>query len=238
MKLRSIGDVLKGVTPKANRTCQPVRRNSFHRGERENRVWRPVDRKRIGATLRAAENFDRKHKAPGKRNGPLGHIGIEVLRQLYRIVDYRNGRLEPSIDYLMRSVRRSRGAIVAALKRLKAHGFIDWLRRTEPTGIEDGSGPRVKQIPNAYWLKVPRLIGDAVDRLMGKTPTPVDAEWRAQEGAAEFRAMIASLPLDERAHATISDPGLAAMLARLGLAVAARESSASLPCGLNPAEEI
>jgi len=238
VKLRSIGDVLKGVTPRANRTYQPVRRNSFHRGERENRVWRPVDRKRIGATLRAAENFDRKHKAPGKRNGPLGHVGIEVLRQLYRIVDYRNGRLEPSIDYLMRSVRRSRGAIVAALKRLKAHGFIDWLRRTEPTGIEDGSGPRVKQIPNAYWLKVPRLIGDAVDRLMGKAPTPVDAEWRAQEGAAEFRAMIASLPLDELPHAIVSDPGLAAILARLGLAVAAREGSASLPCGLNPAEEI
>ena len=238
MKLRSIGDVLKGVTPKTNRTCQPVRRNSFHRGERENRVWRPVDRKRIGATLRAAEQYDRTHKQAGKRNGPLGHIGLEVLRQLYRIVDYRSGRCEPSIDTLMRALRRSRDAVVKALARLRQHGFLNWIRRTEPTGIEDGSGPRVRQIPNAYWFSLPRTAAAMVARLLRAPPPPADAVCHAEATAAELQAMLASLPLGELPHVIVSDPGLAAVLARLGAGVAARDPSASLPCGHNPAEEV
>lgn len=236
--VRSLGDVLKGVTPKTNRTFQPVRRNSYNRGERENRVWRPVDKKKIGATLRAAENFDRKHKEPGKRNGPLGHVAIEVLRQMYRIVDFRNGRLEPSIDYLMRSCRRSRDAVVEALKRLKAHGFIDWIRRTEPTGIEDGTGPRVKQIPNAYWLKVPKVIVDTVNRMMGNAPTPVDAEAHAQEAKDAHQAMLATLSSPELAHAITEGSELARALASLGGSVDAQSNSASLPSGHNPAEEV
>lgn len=235
MTARSLGDVLKGVTPKKNRTFQPVRRNSYHRGDRENRVWRPFDKKRKGAIMRAAEAFDRKHKQPGKRNGPLGHIGIEVMRRMLQIVDHRSGRLEPSIDYLMRSTGRCRDAIVQALKRLKAHGFIDWIRRTEPTGIEDGSGPRVKQIPNAYWIKMPKVVADAVERMMGGAPVPADAQHHTQEAAAEFKAMIASLPLDELPHAIVEDQSLAAILSRLGAGIASRDSSASLPSSLNPA---
>lgn len=238
MTARSLGDVLKGVTPKATRTFQPVRRNSYHRGEREQRVWRPIDRKRIGATLRAAESFDRTHKQAGRRNGPLGHIGLEVLRQLYRIVDYRSGRCEPSIDTLMRSLRRSRDAVVRALARLRQHGFLNWIRRTEPTGIEDGSGPRVKQIPNAYWFSLPRAAAAMVERLLGAPPLPADAACHAEATGAELQAMLASLPLDELPGVIVSDPGLAAVLARLGAGVAARDLSASLPCGHNPAEEV
>lgn len=235
---RSIHDVLQGLTPKKNRTFQPVRRNSYHRGERENRVWRPIDKKKIGATMRAAESFDRKHKEPGQRNGPLGHVGIEVLRQLLRIVDYRNGRCEPSIDYLMRSIRRSRDAIVRALARLKRHGFVDWIRRTEPTGIEDGTGPRVKQIPNAYWFKLPKVAADMVERLTGKGPPPADAEQRVQDDKEDRQAMLASLTPTEFSYALANDPELAAVLASLGEGVFAQPISASLPSGQNPAEEI
>ena len=49
----------------------------------------------------------------------------------------------------MRALRRSRDVVVKALARLRQHGFLNWIRRIEPTGIEDGSGPRVRQIPNA-----------------------------------------------------------------------------------------
>lgn len=113
-----------------------MRRNSYRAGEQEGRFWRPVNPRDKWAHIRAAEAYDRQRKQPGKRNGPLGHIALELLRELYRIVDYRTGRLDPSIDYLMRQLRRSRAAIVHALARLKDHGFIEWIRRTEPTGNE------------------------------------------------------------------------------------------------------
>lgn len=238
MTARSLGDVLKGVTPKLTRIHQPVRRNSYHRGEREQRLWRPIDRKRIGATLRAAEQFDRTHKQAGKRNGPLGHIGLEVLRQLYRIADYRSGRCEPSIDTLMRALRRSRDAVVKALARLRCHGFLNWIRRTEPTGIEDGSGPRVRQIPNAYWFSLPRAAAAMVARLLRAPPPPADAVCHAEANTAELQAMLASLPLDELPRVIVDDPGLATALAQLGAGVAAQDQSASLPCGHNPSEEV
>ncbi|HRM75333.1 MAG TPA: helix-turn-helix domain-containing protein, partial [Paracoccus sp. (in: a-proteobacteria)] len=52
------------------------------------------------------------------------------------LVDFRTGRLEPAIETLMRMLRRSRDAIVRALKALRSHGFLDWLRRYVPTGNE------------------------------------------------------------------------------------------------------
>src|SRR3546814_16618597 len=85
---------------------------------------------------------------------------IELLRELYRIVDYKTGRLDPSIGYLMRQLRRSRAAIVHALARLKEHGFLEWIRRTEPTG-NVGFGPQVRQITNAYRFCLPPEIGRA-----------------------------------------------------------------------------
>jgi hypothetical protein len=80
--------------------------------------------------------YDRRHKAEGKKNGPLGHVGLEVLRELYRIVDYTTGRLEPAIATVCECIRRSRAAVVSAMARLKKHGFLDWIRRTEPTENE------------------------------------------------------------------------------------------------------
>jgi hypothetical protein len=45
-------------------------------------------------------------------------------------------RLDPSIDWLQRKLRRSRAAIVDALAALRSRGFLDWRRRYERTGEE------------------------------------------------------------------------------------------------------
>src|SRR3712207_7937706 len=62
----------------------------------------------------------------------------------------------------MQKLRRSKSAIYDALHALKTHGFLDWLRRYEPTGRE-GRGPQVRQTSNAYRLSLPsralRLLG-------------------------------------------------------------------------------
>jgi hypothetical protein len=56
-------------------------------------AWRIVQ-----ARLQAAEAYELRNQESRKKNGPLGHVGIEVLRQLYRMVDFKTGRLEPSIE--------------------------------------------------------------------------------------------------------------------------------------------
>jgi hypothetical protein len=66
----------------------------------------------------------------------------------------------------MRKLRRSKDAVVRALQALRAHGFLDWLRRYVPTG-QEGRGPQVKQTSNAYRLSMParamRLLGRLAD---------------------------------------------------------------------------
>ncbi|MEV4935992.1 helix-turn-helix domain-containing protein [Sphingobium sp. LMA1-1-1.1] len=233
MSARSLFEIATGIEHKARRTFQPVRCNSYHAGEREGRFWRPVNPKDKWAHIRAAEAYDRQRKQAGKRNGPLGHIALELLRELYRIVDYKTGRLEPSIDYLMRQLRRSRAAIVQAMARLREHGFLEWIRRTEPTGNE-GFGPQVRQITNAYRFCLPAAARRVVDRIVGKGPVPADAVHHCETAAREMEAMLASLPA-RRMHAMIDDETLAATLGRIGLLL---ESNASSPSSQNPGMDI
>lgn len=230
---RSLFEIATGTLSqsKVRRTFQPVRRNSYNVGDREDRFWRPMDPKTKWANIRAAETYDRRNKEAGKRNGPLGHIALDILRELYRIVDYRTGRLDPSIDFLMGKLSRSRAAVCAALARLKEHGFIDWIRRTEPTG-NTGWGPQVRQISNAYRLCMPKAAQKVVDYITGKkAPVPVDEIDRKASDANALEAMLDTLPVKERMSTIIDDNQLASSLARLGQFF---EDNASSPSEQNP----
>jgi len=222
MTARSFGEIVGGVTSKAARTFQPVRRNSYNVGEREDRFYRPVPKSEVGPRMRAAEAYNREYKEAGKRNGPLGHIGLEVLRQLYRMRCPRTGRLDPAIDTIATKIARARSAVIEALKALKLHGFLDWIRRTEPTE-NDGRGPQVRQVSNAYRLDLPAKARALVARIMGKAPRPVDDEDRRAADAAETERMVAALPLREEMALRVTDPFLAATLARVGELVLSNE---------------
>lgn len=251
MIARGIGDLAAqlhdSIAPagaaKMRRTGQPVRRNSFHIGERERQVWRPIAdgtsrgaRRWIAAMMQAAERFDRFHKGEGKRNGALGHVGLEVLRELLRLVDYKTGALFPSIETIARNIRRARAAVVAALKRLKDHGFLTWIRRTEPTENAGGYGPQVKQISNAYGFdvsKLPKNAADLIRRLIGVGPAPDDDTQRRADARADTESMLSSLPLGEQGSARVNDPELAAAIDRLGASLC----NANSPGGQNPGSE-
>lgn len=110
-----------------------------------------------------------------------------------------------------------------ALKNLRAHGFIDWLRRYEPTGNE-GRGPQVQQTSNAYRLSLPEKARQFLGRF-GKTPPPPDDYSAAQKArAAEPGAYRKTLPLDELALFEAGDNPLGRALAALGKMVQKRES--------------
>ena len=212
------------VMPPAERCPTPVRRHSHIRGRSEGRIWRPTTRKDVQAILKAAEIYNEAglHEK-GERSGPLGSVALDVLRLFVNLIDFRTGRLEPSITTIMDRLGRSRDTIVRALKNLRAHGFIDWLRRYEPTGNE-GRGPQVQQTSNAYRLSLPEKARQFLGRF-GKAPPLPDDHSAAQEArAAELDAYRKALPLDELALFEAGDTVLGRALAALGKMVQKRES--------------
>jgi hypothetical protein len=239
----NIGELLGGARTvnQRGRTFAPVRRNSYYANDKRSNVWRPIAgsnrdaRRLIAARLKAAEFYDRRGKEAGKKNGPLGHVGLEVLRELYRIVDFKTGRLEPAIDTVCNALRRSRAAVVAAMRRLREHGFLNWVRRTEPTECQ-GAGPQVRQITNAYFFDLPARAAAWVKRTLGDGPPPDCEVARAEADKSELDAMIGTLSLGEQGSLLGgSDDQLSEMLRKLGEAL--EKKSASSLNGQNPASE-
>lgn len=210
---------------KVRRTGQPVRRCSYLAG-REGTFWRPIQRQEARKILFAAKRFELTTRKPGARNGALGHVALEILDLLSNMVDQRSGRLDPSLDFLMKRLHRSRDAVVRALKALRDHGFLDWLRRYAPTGNE--AGPQIRQTSNAYRLMMPKALGRLLQLYFVPAPTPADTEHRIKEITAAIETYkremsLAELPL----FALGSDDPFAQALARLGASIQAKKERES-----------
>ena len=192
--LTSIGAILDGAP--AGPAPQPVRRGSHRAGRCEGQFWKPISRQELQRIRLAAHRYELAGRRAGRRNGPLGHIGLEILELLANLVSYRTGRLEPSVAFLMQKLRRSKSAIYDALNALRTHGFLDWRRRYEPTGRE-GRGPQLRQTSNAYRLSLPARALRLLGRLMQAPPLPDDVHHARELQASEMAARRASLALDE-----------------------------------------
>lgn len=208
------------------RTGEPIRRHSHTAGRCEGVFWRRTNRKEVRQIVLAAERYELATRQPGARKGALGFVALEVLDYLANLVDFRTGRLDPSLDYLMRRLKRSRDAIVTALKALRAHGFLDWLRRYVPTGNE-GRGPSVQQTSNAYRLSLPARALRLLGRLGRPAPLSDDFSQAQQTRTAELDAYAATLSKEELPLFKVEDEGLAASLSRLGAAMDARKERES-----------
>lgn len=216
-----IGAVLERAPAERERT--PVRRQSRARGRCEGVFWRRTNRQDVRTIVLAARRYELVGRQPGARNGPLGGVAIELLELFANLVDFRTGRLEPSIDTLMVKLRRSRDAIVRALKNLRAHGFLDWLRRYQPTGNE-GRGPQVQQTSNAYRMSLPDRARQLLGRWGVAPPLPDDHVQAEAERAADIEAHRVSLDIEARTLFDVGDNPLGQALARLGKAINLRES--------------
>jgi hypothetical protein len=160
---------------RGHRTGQPVRRNSRHKGRCEQGFWTETNRQTLQEIVLGAKRYDKAHKEKGKSCGPLGSIAIEILEYMANLVDFKTGRLEPSIATMMAKLRRSRGAICKALDALERHGFLQRMRRFEPLP-NAGKGPQVKQSSNAYRLSLPQRAIAALGRFFRRRPTEDKAE--------------------------------------------------------------
>ncbi len=170
------------------RPPQPIRRRSQLAGRCEIGFWKPFASGQVGDFMRAAERYDRTKRKQGEPQGPLGPIGLEVLRELLNLVDHATGRLDPAIDTIASRIKRSRDAVWRALKALKAHGFVDWIRRYVPAPTVGQAGPQVRQTSNAYRLNLP-AIARALLGKQTRPPAPVDFEHRRKAMADMIRNM-------------------------------------------------
>lgn len=197
------------------RTHQPVRRRSYDVGDKRADVARPFGgtkreqldfRDSLFRTAQELQATDRQH---GTR-GPLSTFGLHVLHVLlYRFADLRTGRCDPALDTIAKVAGVSRRAVVTAIARLKAHGFLSWVRRTEATGAAPGEGPQVRQVSNAYFFDLAGMKKRVRQRLQDLMRGRV----RRRENAAP--ATPAAAPPEPAAPPAPADHGLAAALARL-----------------------
>ena len=222
------------------RSGQPVWRNSYTVGQIEDRLWSKISdgttrsgRRWTASLLKAAKAYELRTRAeyrekePGVRNGALGEVGLAVLEHLYERVDYLTGRLDPAIRTIADAIGRAYSAVHEALVRLRAHGFLHWMRRSEKIENPEPGGPQVKQASNAYALLVPEPAKPWLAWLMrknrdkGRVPE-CETDRRKQEQDA-FKRMVGGLSAVDHVRDFVHDALLGPTLTRLAALVDARE---------------
>ncbi len=221
---RCLGVLAQACTDARPQGRTRLHRNSHRAGACEATFWRSTTRQEVQKIIKAAQRYELHGRKPGRRNGPLGSIALEILALFGNLISFKTGRLDPSLDWIMDKLKRSRDAVVRALKALRDHGFLDWLRRFEPTPTE-GRGPQVRQVSNAYRLFAPKRALALLGRWSGHPSLPDDdAAARADRKAIEVEH-VASLDLGAFASFQLGDSPLGRALAQMGKALDLRESA-------------
>lgn len=156
-------------------------------GTIEEKVFTPIPRRQRFRILKAAKRFDRKTRKPGCPSGALGIYAIELLEFMLDRIHDVTGQLDVSITTMMAALGRAKSTIERAKKKLRAAGFLIWVRRYVPTGRE-GAGPQVQQTSNAYRIMMPPHGEKLLWNGAGPPPPPKDFEAAKAERAAQLRA--------------------------------------------------
>lgn len=176
-------------------------------GSFERQFFKPINGEFRRLYLRAVHKFERDSRVKGQRSGKLGHVGVEVADFLVSLSLNCRGRLFPPVDYIMRQLRRSRDAVVRALRALRTYGFLTRIRRFRPTPHQ-GLGPQVRWISNAYRVEIPHAALAAFGKVAALL-TPIDENERKRSmlaAIANYEADQARFDRSARADAFDSSP--------------------------------
>lgn len=151
------------------------------------------------------EKLDRELEDADKR---LHRMDVTVLKALLSFLDFSTGKLFPAIERIAEKAGCHRNSVIAALRRLKANGFVEWVRRTTMTGNEGEFAPQREQTSNAYyfdnrrrmakatWLRFTQILTAKLRRLgripPGQASTPV-ADPAAPPAPGSVAEALASL---------------------------------------------
>src|SRR3954462_13267944 len=170
--------------------------------------FRSLTREQRARLIFLAERMDANTREPGKHGGCLKRTGLQVLRiLLFHFHNVASGRCDPSLDTIAKAAGMARSTVVEALKRLEAAGIIERIRRAQ--WVRQNGRKRCVQWSNAYLLNVPTCF-------------------RKEEG--DYAISAKSSKSEKKPETTAADiknqppmhPDVAAALARLGNAMAAR----------------
>lgn len=216
----AIGDLLGQIMNPADARWKVHAGTATRRGE-EGLFYTRIHKRLRARILAAAERGEcrgmQSHRTTKnkRRNGPLGAVGLNVLRFLLRTLNANTGQLDPSIGTIARETGHSAGGVHAALGRLAKAGYVQWIRRyVEKDGRRGRKGPQLEQTSNAYRITVPAEVAAT----WTDAPLPADEEWRRKADRAAFADMN-------------RDPQLALALERLGRLVQRDSMPAN---GINP----
>lgn len=232
MKARLFGDIAAVLIGKsgadANRSL--VRRSSYREDTVKANPWtrfggRDRWRANKGAALGAfdrtlnshakelrTQRADRRRGARETVMGPDEYLHEGDRSVLMAVLEHYNpisGKCFPALTTIVDISGRSHGFVVASLKRLRAFGFIDWVRRTKvKEGAEGQAGPQLEQTSNGYffpWLTslkdqalgvFKNLLTIALKKIRGRSPAPSPSAPTSPELAASL-ARVGAL-LDRR----------------------------------------
>ncbi len=205
---------LPGLT--ASRAIWPVWSNSARKPVR----FTPMANRQAVQLYHEARRFERQTRAYGRQDGALGRNGLAVLHALlFDFLNFRSGRLDPSIAAIANAAAISISSAKRGLVRLKAAGVVSWLRRCAEAIAADGRF-QLRQETNAYSVRPASQWRGFV--MAPSAPVPPPLVWGASPPlpdaldlacrATSAHAMMAMLETDPADR-------LAAALAALGRAV-------------------
>ncbi len=105
-------------------------------------------------TLKALIKQQRTEKY--KEADRLQRSDYYVYDAILALLDFTTGELVPAYDTIAAKAAVCRQVAIDSVKRLKAHGFIDWVRRSIRN--EEDEGPARKQTSNAYFFNFKRTM--------------------------------------------------------------------------------
>ena len=112
----------------------------------------------VGRPATVRQEIERLGEIIRRAADRLRRIDITILEAIIRHVDFATGKMFPSIERIADLAGCHRNSVVNALRRLKTHGFIDWVRRTVRTGNEGEFAPQLEQTSNAYFFDHRRMM--------------------------------------------------------------------------------
>lgn len=186
-----------------------VLRDSKHAGEAEMRKWRESNvfpRIEKEARLSAIFAWSDEHKIKGRAWGLLTPKQKRILQVMHDARDYATGALDLAYSTICRIARCCTQTLASAIAKFVDLDLIEKWRRTVPLDDPEPCGPRVVQIENAYFLKLPGEVARRVRRALGKLteivlpPVPAARLPTAHEKAALAKMLTAPVG-DDRVSA-------------------------------------
>jgi hypothetical protein len=191
--------------------------------------FQPMPKKAAVKLWHRARDFDRQTSKRECHGGAVGHSAMQVLHTLiFDFLNYGSGRLDPSYAAIAKAANVCERTVANAIKRLKALGILNWVRRCSETW-QDGRYV-LEQDTNAYavlpssqWrgYKEPPEAPPPQPGTWGDHPSLPDVITQALADRRHGADLNAALTVMEQ------DPtdGIAAVCARLFRAVQAKETA-------------